>query len=109
MDLSTILARNLKSPPASAGLHDSVALNGADLVAGEAEGVCVRGVTDGLRRQLQGAGAESSKVMEVVSGKAGRGCEGSAERNPGLQISVGWAGYVRRRSGNTGILLERGR
>ncbi len=109
MDLSTILARNLKSPPASAGFHDGVALNGADLVAGEAEGVCVRGVIDGLRRQLQGAGAESAKVMEVVSGKAGRGRECSAEWNPGLHISAGWAGDVRRRSGNTGIVLERGR
>ena len=94
MDLVLVGAGNFEAPATAAVFDDHITVDGDDLVAGEREGVDVRGIDEGFRGELEGSLAESAEGVEVMRHEAGGVGVGAAEGHGGqerLELSVGCA------------------
>lgn len=79
MNLGAIPSRDFEAPAAATGFNNDIALDGTDLIARQREGVDTRVEAQDFRLELQSAGAESAKTMEVVRLETGGGGVGAAE------------------------------
>ena len=95
VDLVLVAAGNFEAPAAAAVFDHHVAVDGGDLVAGEREGVDIRGEDESFLGEVEGSLAESTEGVEVMRHDAGSRGVGATEGHGGqerLELSVSCAG-----------------